>query len=104
MPPNTVNTDEQNLTSATLDSNNILTIDIERGDSVQVDLTSLLDDTDDQTLSVNGDTLFIEDGNYVLITDLFIDADADITNEIQTLSMSNDTIFLSSGGICCTAS
>ena len=39
-------TDEQNLTSAILDSNNVLTIDIENGDSVTVDLSSFLDDTD----------------------------------------------------------
>lgn len=47
--------------------------------------------TDDQTLSLNGDTLFIDGGNFVLI-------DADPTNELQTLTRSNDTIYLSSGG------
>jgi hypothetical protein len=55
-------------------------------------------DTDDQTLSISGDTLFIQDGNFVLLNDEVNDADADSTNEIQTLSQSGDTIFLTDGG------
>lgn len=47
--------------------------------------------TDDQTLSVNGDTLFIDGGNFVLI-------DTDPANEFQTITRSNDTVYLSSGG------
>ncbi len=44
-----------------------------------------------QILEIHGDTLFISNGNYVLLTD------NDPTNEIQTLSISNDTLYLSNG-------
>ena len=82
----------QNLTSATIDSNNILTIDIENGDSVTVDLSQYLDDKDQQLLSLSGNKLFISNGNFVTLTDL------DATNELQNITISNDTVFLSNGG------
>ena len=104
LPPNTVNTDEQNLTSATLDSNNILTIDIENGDSVTVDLSKFLDDTntDEQNLtsavldSNNVLTIGIENGDSVTV-DLskFLD---DTNTDQQQLSRSGDTIYLTNGG------
>ncbi len=47
-----------------------------------------------QILEIHGDTLFISNGNYVLLPQ---DADTDPTNEIQTLSISNDTLYLSNG-------
>ncbi|MCB9256226.1 MAG: collagen-like protein [Chitinophagales bacterium] len=121
-------TDDQNLTSASL-SGTTLTIDIENGNSVSVDLGSLavgldsiygqgdslvlvsnggLDtayvnlgastDTDDQTLSLSNDTLYISEGNFVVLSDNVNDADADPTNELQTLSFDTDSLYLSNGG------
>ncbi len=55
-------------------------------------------DTDDQTLSVNGDTLFIADGNFVMLQDQVFDGDSSPTNELQTITRSNDTLYLSNGG------
>uniref|UniRef100_UPI001CCA416F hypothetical protein n=1 Tax=Robertkochia flava TaxID=3447986 RepID=UPI001CCA416F len=46
-----VSTDDQNLTSATIDASNILTIAIENGDPVTVDLSAYLDNTDEQDLT-----------------------------------------------------
>ncbi|NNF34976.1 MAG: hypothetical protein HKN68_12760, partial [Saprospiraceae bacterium] len=59
---NTTSIDDQNLTAATLAGTN-LQIDIENGNSVMVDLTSI--NTDDQTLSLTGTNLTIVDGNTV---------------------------------------
>jgi len=55
----------------------------------QVDLSPYL--VDNQRLSIIGDTLKIDRGNYVI-------TDNDISNEIQTISRSNDTLYLSKGG------
>jgi hypothetical protein len=54
-----------------------------------VDLSPYL--VDNQNLTVVGDTLKINRGNYVL-------TDNSTSNEIQTISRSNDTIYLSRGG------
>ena len=102
LPPKAVDMDQQNLTSATLDSNNILTIDIENGDSVTVDLSSFLDDTDEQNLtsatldSNNILTIDIENGDSVTV-DLskFLD---DTDTDQQQLSRNGDTIYLTNGG------
>jgi uncharacterized protein (TIGR02145 family) len=52
-----------------------------------------------QVLSINGDTIFLENGGYIILpTDKVEDADADATNEIQELTISSDTIFLTEGG------
>ncbi len=60
------NTDDQNLTGASLNGSNILQIDIENGTSTTVDLSSLDDSgTDDQNLNLAANTLSIEDGNSV---------------------------------------
>ncbi len=76
-------------------------------DGGQIDLSNLKDvdggmtGTDDQTISISGTTLSIEDGNMVdlaVIQDGTIDDDADATNEIQTLSQTGETIELSNGG------
>ena len=50
-----------------------------------------------QTLSLSGDSLFISDGNTVVINHP-ANLDNDSTNEIQTISLSNDTIHLNKGG------
>jgi hypothetical protein len=55
--------------------------------------------TDDQTISLSGSTLSIEDGNSVDLSSLNVnDADADPTNEIQTISRSGNQVSLSNGG------
>ena len=57
--------------------------------------------SDDQTLSLNGTNLRIEDGNAVdlsALQDGVNDADADPANELQTLSLSSRTLSLSNGG------
>ncbi len=60
------NTDDQNLTGASLNASNILQIDIEDGTSTTVDLSALNDSgTDDQALSLSGNTLTLEDGGTV---------------------------------------
>src|SRR5690606_33101715 len=61
------NTDNQNLTGATIDGNNILTIGIENGDAVTVDLSGFMDNTDNQELSIVGDQLSIDGGNTVTL-------------------------------------
>ena len=94
-----VGTDDQNLTSATLSGTN-LTVAIEGGSPVSVDLATLQDGTgtDSQTLSLSGNTLSISGGNNVTLTDNVNDADSDATNEIQALSISGNTLSLSNGG------
>ena len=48
-----------------------------------------------QVLSRIGDSLFLSDGNFIVLPENF---DNDTINEIQVLSISNDTIFLNNGG------
>ncbi len=50
-----------------------------------------------QLLSISSDTLFLSNGNYIILTDNVDDADSDPTNEIQVLSLSNDTLYMSGG-------
>ncbi|MCJ7467904.1 MAG: hypothetical protein MUO53_14575, partial [Maribacter sp.] len=77
------NTDDQNLTGATLSGANVLQIDIEGGASTTVDLSSLDDSgTDDQNLNLAANTLSIEDGNSVNLSGYLDNTDA------QTLSTS----------------
>ena len=56
---------------------------------------------DNQTLSISGTSLAIEDGNSVdlgVIQDGVEDADADPSNELQNISLSGNTLILSNGG------
>ena len=58
----------------------------------------LLDNTDNQTLSLpNPTTLTISNGNSVTLSAGMADLDADPTNELQALGYSNDTLYLSQG-------
>ena len=50
-----------------------------------------------QVLTYSNDTLYLSNGNYVVLQDDVIDADADSNNEIQVLSFSNDTLYLTNG-------
>lgn len=54
-------------------------------------------DSDNQVLSLNGNTLTISNGNSLILAGA-VDLDSDPTNEIQSLSISKDTIYLSGGG------
>ncbi|MEA3322614.1 MAG: hypothetical protein U9Q12_00125, partial [Patescibacteria group bacterium] len=71
------NTDNQNLTSATLNpSTNLLTITIEDGNPISVDLTNLINDTDYditneiQDLNLTGDNLTITNNSTATTIDL----------------------------------
>ncbi len=83
-------TDDQNLTGATL-TGNTLQIDIENGTSASVDLSSIDTDTDDQTLSLLGNTLSIADGNSV-------DLSGYVSTDDQALSLAGNTLTLEDGG------
>ncbi|MPV87028.1 hypothetical protein [Ostreibacterium oceani] len=85
-----IGSDDQDLTGATIDASNVLTLSIEDGASTTVDLSAYLDNTDDQTLSSDGSAgnLSIEDGNTLTLN--VNDADADPTNEIQDLSLTGN--------------
>ncbi len=60
-------------------------------------LGQYIDNTDQQTLTLNGTTLSISNGNTVTFNEA-VDLDGDPTNEYQFLSISNDTIYLTNGG------
>ena len=79
------NTDEQNLVSATLDAGNELTIEIENGDPVSVDLTPLIGaGGDNQNLNTDNTpgNISIDNGNAITIN--VNDADSNIGNELIT--------------------
>jgi hypothetical protein len=76
-------------------SNHQLTLSL-NGTLNPIDLSSYMDNTDNQKLTLEGKNLTIENGNTVTLnTD---DLDADPTNEMQTLSIEGDVISLTNGG------
>ena len=87
--------DDQNITGSSLSGTN-LTIGIEGGSSQVVNLAGLQDGTgsDDQTLSLSGTTLSIEDGNSVNLSSLSTDelADADNDTKIQVEEGTDDDV------------
>ncbi|MBT8204886.1 MAG: hypothetical protein KJO20_05875, partial [Eudoraea sp.] len=89
------NTDDQNITNFSLDASNILTLTLEDGNTQTVDLSALLG-TDDQTISLAGNTLTLEDGGSVDLTPYLDNTDDQtITNfsldasNILTLTLEN---------------
>ena len=88
-----LDTDDQNLDSAVLNTDSTLSIFIQDGTSTSVDLSSVFDNTDAQTLSLNaiGTELSISNGNTVTLVD------ADSTNELQTLLVDRitDSLYIS---------
>ena len=64
----------------------------------QVNLQAYLDNTDSQRLVLSNDTLFISNGNYVLLPQAPSNLDNDSTNELQSVSLLRDSIFLSKNG------
>ena len=92
------NTDNQNLTGATLTGTS-LQIDIEDGTSATVDLSSLQDGTgtDDQQISLVGNSLNLEDGGAVIDLSPYLDNTDDqtidqfsIAGDVLSLSLEND--------------
>uniref|UniRef100_UPI00374D80DA hypothetical protein n=1 Tax=Spongiimicrobium salis TaxID=1667022 RepID=UPI00374D80DA len=79
------NTDNQNLTGATLNGSNELQIDIESGSSATVDLSSLEESADITTNAVN------------LANHIAADGDLSDTNEIQNLSLVGNDLSISGG-------
>ncbi|OFX18522.1 MAG: hypothetical protein A2033_02340 [Bacteroidetes bacterium GWA2_31_9] len=64
--------------------------------SNKVYLGNYFDNSDGQTLILNGNELTISNGNTIAFTGA-VDLDADPTNELQFLNISNDTLYLSNG-------
>ncbi|MGB5190004.1 beta strand repeat-containing protein, partial [Robiginitalea sp.] len=87
------NTDEQDLTGATLTGTD-LQIDIENGSSASVDLSSLVG-TDNQALSLSGNTLTLEDGGNVDLSGFVSTDDQNIAGSV--LSGTNLTIGIENG-------
>jgi hypothetical protein len=84
------NTDDQNLTGATL-TGNTLQIDIENGTSASVDLSALDNSgTDDQALSLAGNTLTLEDGGSV-------DLSGYVSTDDQNLALAGNTLSIEDG-------
>ncbi|MBL6663830.1 MAG: hypothetical protein ISP71_06990, partial [Flavobacteriales bacterium] len=86
-------TDNQGLTYATL-TDNVLTIDIERGDSVTVDLSALAFDFD--TVYSQGDSLVMVLNDFQDTT--FVNLGEAVGSDDQQLTFSNDTLYLEDGG------
>ncbi|MEX0811785.1 MAG: DUF1566 domain-containing protein [Chitinophagales bacterium] len=61
-------------------------------DGNSVDLSSYLDNTDAQVLSISNDTIYLGNGGFVKLPSGVVDTDD------QALSLSNDTLFLQDGG------
>ena len=69
---------------------------IDNQGSVTLDIKSAYDNTDDQQITLSNDTIYLEDGGFVIIP--AVGQDTSITNELQSLSFSNDTLYLSNDG------
>ncbi len=93
------NTDEQNLTGAALNASNILQIDIENGTSTTVDLSALNNSgTDDQNLTLVGNTLTLEDGGTVDLTAYLDNTDDQTVTAFAIDNVTNElTITLENG-------
>lgn len=61
-----------------------------------INLEKYIDNTDSQTISLQGNTLSISGGNSIVLSGA-VDLDSDPTNEIQTLQLKQDSLFLSKG-------
>lgn len=87
------NNDSNELQDLSINNNNLQL----SGSASSVDLSSYLDNTDAQTLSLVDDDLSISGGNAISLAGLF--NDNDVTNELNTgLTFNNDTLTLSDAG------
>jgi hypothetical protein len=66
---------------------------------VELSQTIAITDTDNQTLSLSGNTLSIADGNSVDLSFLEDDADASTTNEIQHIEIVNGNLSLTNSDV-----
>ncbi|MEE9362876.1 MAG: hypothetical protein V3U92_09800 [Cellulophaga sp.] len=89
--------DNQDLTSASIDVNNILTISIENGDPVTVDLSSYLDNTDKQEITdfsyddvTKKLSITIENGNTQVVDMSAISGDGNITSTNNTIDIGGE--------------
>jgi len=84
-------TDQQDLT---LTGNELVLTN----DTTPVDLIKYLDNTDNQKLAIGNDSLLIENGNAVALSDILAsDKDPDSTNELQELSLSGKDLSITNG-------
>ncbi|NVN19540.1 hypothetical protein GUA46_14415, partial [Muricauda sp. HICW] len=89
------NTDDQTITAFSLDNTtNELTLTLEDGGTEIVDFSTVLAaaGTDDQNLTLSGNNLSIEDGNFVDLSGYMDNTDD------QALSLSDNTLTLENGG------
>jgi len=79
----------------TLNSSNILSV---TGGS-NIDLSPYLDNTDNQTISINDHELSISNGNSIIIPDNVNDADSDPNNEkINSITLNGNTLEIAEAG------
>jgi hypothetical protein len=82
IPPDNDNDPANEIQQLTLNGN---TLNLSLSNN-NIDLSPYLDNTDNQTLSLNGQVLTISNGNSVTLIDNVNDADSDPTNELQTIT------------------
>ena len=76
---------------------NLLSLTL-KGNPTIIDLSTYLDNTDEQTLGVSGHTLTIAGGNAVQLPDTVNDADHDPANEIQDLQLIGNILTITNNG------
>jgi len=88
-----INTDDQQITTFTLNASNTIILELEDGGTRQLTLPSALAsgtlNTDNQTISLVGNNLTITNGNTVTFP---------ATTDSQTLSISGNNLSLTNGG------
>ncbi|APD06814.1 dentin sialophosphoprotein [Flavobacteriaceae bacterium UJ101] len=88
------NTDNQTITDLSLNSSNVLSISIEDGGTETLDLSSLNNSgTDDQQLSLTGNSLALEDGGTAIDLSGYLD-----NTDNQQLSLTGNSLSLENGG------
>ncbi len=90
VPVSSLGSDDQNISGSGL-SGTDLTIGIENGTNEVVDLSSLLDNTDDQNLTLAANSLSIEDGNSVDLSGYLDNTDD------QNLTLAGNTLSIEDG-------
>jgi hypothetical protein len=98
------NTDDQQLTKSNdtiyLENGGFVTL-LDDDPTNELQTLSVVHDTIYQVISelesipIERYTIYLTNGDSVIVLDKFYDPDYDITNELQQLSISNDTIFIS---------
>ncbi|NOY38357.1 MAG: hypothetical protein GXO83_12400, partial [Chlorobi bacterium] len=76
---------------------NLLSLTL-NGNPTVIDLSTYLDNTDQQTLNLSGHTISISGGNNVQLPDTVNDADHDPFNEIQDLQLNGNMLTITKNG------